>query len=61
MKPFQIIIAGIFGFFLLIAVLVFSGVIPSGDKGEIQGASGTVVLWGTIKSEKVIPLFENFR
>ena len=47
MNLFQIITIGVFTFFLIFAVLVFSGVIPIFTTAP-QGVSGTVTLWGII-------------
>ncbi|MFA6397805.1 MAG: extracellular solute-binding protein [Candidatus Paceibacterota bacterium] len=47
MKNFQIILIGVFIFFLVLAVLIFSGTIPIGSKGTVSGVSGNVVMWGT--------------
>lgn len=59
MKPgstFQIITMIIFGFFAILAVLVFSGVFPIFNRGS-NSASGEIVVWGTIPEEIVAPLF----
>lgn len=50
MSNFQIIILSVFGFFAVIAVLIFSGLVPLGSRSGSTGASGTVVLWGTASS-----------
>lgn len=61
MSNFQIIVMCVFGFFILIAVLIFSGLVP-GLKlgGGSSGASGTVVLWGTIPSASIVSVIDDF-
>ena len=60
MKNFQIIIlivfiaAGVFG------LLVFSGAIPLGSSGGTNGASGTVVLWGTVSLANISTALDDF-
>ncbi len=56
---FQIIVLVVFIVFAIFGVLVFSGTIPIGDNGE-PGSLGTVTLWGTVKSEAMIPILEEF-
>src|SRR3989344_106314 len=61
MNYFRIIITGIFILFLVLAILIFSGLIPIGkSKGSNQGVKGNVVLWGTIPNENLSPIIENF-
>ena len=50
MSLFQIITIGIFIFFLVFAVLVFSGIIPLFTTAP-SGVSGTVIVWGTLPAE----------
>ena len=59
MSNFQVAILGIFGFFIIVAVLIFSGIIPGlgGSKGSV---AGEVVLWGTIPSNQISGLMEDF-
>lgn len=47
MSNFQIAVLGVFGFFIIVAVLVFSGLIP-GLKGSSGSVAGNVTLWGTL-------------
>ena len=58
-KNFQIIVLVMFVTAAVIGVLVFSGVIPISDKNT-PGGQGTVVLWGTVKSQAIFPLIDNF-
>jgi ABC-type glycerol-3-phosphate transport system substrate-binding protein len=58
-KNFQIITLAVFIFAAVIGVLVFSGAIPIGSD-KSAGGQGTVVLWGTIKTQDIAPLLENF-
>jgi len=48
--PFQLIILGIFSVFLVVAVLIFSGIIPLFNTTP-DGVGGQVVLWGTLPDE----------
>jgi len=56
---FQIIVIAIFGFFAAFAILVFSGILPifSGTGGSGK-PTGQVVIWGTLKSSALTPLFD---
>ena len=57
---FQIIFLVVFIAAAILGVLVFSGAIPIGsDKNEV-GSQGTVVLWGTVKSQDIAPALEDF-
>ena len=57
---FQIIILVIFIAAAVLGVFVFSGAIPLGNQDNNTGAQGTVVLWGTIKSQVIASLLEDF-
>lgn len=57
---FQIIILVVFIFAAIFGVLVFSGAIPIGDKADEPGGLGTVVVWGTVKGERLSLALENF-
>ena len=57
---FQIIVLIIFIAAAILGILVFSGAIPLGSNSNTTGAQGTVVLWGTVKSQIVNPLLEDF-
>jgi ABC-type glycerol-3-phosphate transport system substrate-binding protein len=50
MKSFQLIVLVTFSVFLVIGVLIFSGIIklPGGGGNTAPGVSGTVVIWGTL-------------
>lgn len=52
-SKFQIILLSVFGFFVLFGVLVFSGIIPIGQNSGVSGASGEVVVWGTLPSAAI--------
>ncbi|MEI6580628.1 MAG: extracellular solute-binding protein [bacterium] len=56
---FQIIIIVIFIAAAIFGILVFSGTIPIGNKNN-SNAQGTVVIWGTAKSDAVSLALENF-
>lgn len=60
MKNFQIIFLGIFIAAAIFGILVFSGAIPLGGKGDTPGALGTVVLWGTFPSDTILKPMEDF-
>ncbi len=57
---FQIIVIVLFLFAGGLGILVFSGIIPIGNKAQEKGGGGTVVLWGTENSGLVNPLVEDF-
>jgi len=57
---FQIIILIVFIAAAVLGILVFSGAIPLGSNGNDTGAQGTVVLWGTVKSQTLFSLLEDF-
>jgi len=57
---FQIIILVVFIAAAVLGVFVFSGAIPLGNQDNNTGAQGTVVLWGTVKSQVIASLLENF-
>jgi ABC-type glycerol-3-phosphate transport system substrate-binding protein len=59
MKNFQIIIIIIFIALAVLGVFVFSGAIPIG-KSSTPGALGTVYMWGTVNSNTISPLLEEF-
>lgn len=60
MNTFQIVILGVFGVALVIAVLIFSGFIPT--KGDHTDLRGTVTIWGTLEQELIFtPLEEQNR
>lgn len=47
MNLFQTVLLVVFGFFIVFAVLVFSGILPFFDSAP-DGVGGEVVLWGTL-------------
>lgn len=47
LNTFQLIVLGVFSFFILFGFFVFSGLIPLFNSGP-TGVGGTVTLWGTI-------------
>lgn len=57
---FQIVFIMLFILFATLGVLVFSGAIPLGNNKDAPGSLGTVVLLGTVKSNIMSPLLENF-
>jgi ABC-type glycerol-3-phosphate transport system substrate-binding protein len=62
MSNFQIILTAVFIAFVIFAVMIFSGAIPIGNKktADNGGATGKVVLWGTIKKESISSLLDVF-
>lgn len=56
MNTFQIVILGVFGVALVIAVLIFSGFIPT--KGDRSDLRGTVTIWGTLEQELIFTPLE---
>src|SRR3989344_4916329 len=57
-STFQIIMILVFGFFAVVAVMVFAGVFPSLNGGN-TGAIGEVVVWGTVPEDAVsVPFSE---
>lgn len=60
MKPFQIIVLLIFGVFLIIGVLIFSGIIKLPGGGDNSGVSGEVVIWGTLPNSYFDKLLSDF-
>ncbi len=57
---FQVIIIVFFIITAIFGVLVFSGAIPLGGGGEEFAGQGTVVLWGTISTQIISPILEEF-
>ncbi len=56
---FQIIVVVVFVALAGFGLMVFSGLIKIGGDSKTS-ASGTVVLWGTIKNEAIAPILETF-
>jgi len=50
MKPFQLILVGVFVIFAIIGLLVFAG---GGSSGANKNTIGDVVIWGTLPKEDV--------
>ena len=48
LKTFQIVIIAVFIFFIVFAVLLFSGLLPFGEADRGQSELEAVVTWGTI-------------
>ena len=59
MKNFQLVTIIVFIALAVFGILVFSGAIPIG-KDNAPGGLGTVVLWGTVKTQAITPLLEEF-
>lgn len=57
---FKIVIMVVFMSLALFGILVFSGLIKIGDQSKAKGGLGTVVLWGTEKSQNVSKALEDF-
>ena len=55
---FQIIFLSIFGFFAVLAVIIFSGILPIGT--GTSGMTGDVLVWGTIREDVIGPLLDDF-
>ena len=60
MKPFQIIVLLVFGVFLVIGVLIFSGIIKIPGGGDNSGVSGEVIIWGTLPNSYFDKLLNDF-
>ena len=57
---FQIIILVLFIVAAVLGVLIFSGAIPLGNQTSNNNVQGTVTLWGTVKSQILFPILEDF-
>ncbi|MBI4118296.1 MAG: extracellular solute-binding protein [Parcubacteria group bacterium] len=51
-NAFQYTLLGIFGAFLILGIVIFSGLIPLGSDAP-QGVGGTVVVWGTVSAARL--------
>lgn len=60
MKNFQVIVIIVFIAAAVFGILVFSGAIPLGSQKSKTGALGTVVLWGTVKTQTIASALEDF-
>lgn len=56
---FQVVLLGIFGFFILLAVLLFSGVIPGFTGGNKQEFLGNVSVWGTVPESSMTKIISD--
>ncbi|MEX0933982.1 MAG: extracellular solute-binding protein [Candidatus Paceibacterota bacterium] len=61
MNIFRIVILGFFVLFIVVAVLVFSGIFSFGEEGGSAGVGGEVVLWGTIPERTLKAALDQFR
>jgi len=52
MKGFQTILLIFFGILVVVAVLIFSGIIPIGRNNEEQLAQNPITMWGTLTNEE---------
>ncbi len=59
MSNFQISIMVVFGFFAVIAVLIFAGVLPGFNSSE-SGFAGEITMWGTVPEEKMRKVLDEF-
>ena len=57
MKPFQLILTGVFVLFAIIGLLVFAGANPGGSKNVI----GNMVIWGTLPNEQMQSVLDEVR
>jgi ABC-type glycerol-3-phosphate transport system substrate-binding protein len=57
---FQIILIVVFIAAALFGILVFAGIIKIGSNSNQEGSQGTVVLWGTDKTQNLAQALENF-
>jgi multiple sugar transport system substrate-binding protein len=60
LSPFQVGIVIFFIICIIVAVLIFIGVIGGGTKSQTQTAQGNVVLWGTYPSDVMSKLFDSY-
>jgi ABC-type glycerol-3-phosphate transport system substrate-binding protein len=51
MSTFQIVITALFGFFIVLGFLAFSGLLPFLGGSDNSGLSGNVSVWGTVPQE----------
>lgn len=59
LTPFQVILLGIFGLFIVFAVLVFSGILPIFNRMP-AGVYGEVTIWGTFPNIALARPLEEF-
>jgi ABC-type glycerol-3-phosphate transport system substrate-binding protein len=62
LKGFQLVLLGIFGFFLVAGVLAFAGLLP-GFSAKPSGQNqflGNVVIWGTLPQTILAPVVDDF-
>jgi ABC-type glycerol-3-phosphate transport system substrate-binding protein len=60
MSIFRVVVLGIFVVFIVLAVLVFSGIIGGGN-GDRAGVGGEVVMWGTLDAQELDTLLSEVR
>jgi len=60
MSNFNLILITIFIVFTIIGVLIFADVIKIGDRGGTAGATGTVVVWGTVDQQAFNSALDEF-
>jgi hypothetical protein len=59
-SAFQAILIGVFIFSIIIAVLVFSGAIPTpGGKTEAEKITGSVMIWGVLPQQEMNDLIDS--
>src|SRR3989344_4092472 len=58
MKLFQIVLLAFFAVLIVVAVLIFSGIIPVGNS-EDKLAQAPITMWGTMPSEKFQTIIDN--
>lgn len=61
MNLFRVIVLGVFAFFTVLAILIFSGLIRVGNQDPMSQVGGEVVLWGTIPREVIGGPLEEFK
>lgn len=57
---FQIILVVVFMAAAIFGILVFAGIIKIGNDNNQEGSQGTVILWGTQKSQTISQALEDF-
>lgn len=59
MTNFQIILLTVFGFAIIIGVLLFAGVIP-GFRAPDGGTGGKLIMWGSLPADDLAPFLSTF-
>ncbi len=57
-SKFQLILLVVFGFFVIVAVMIFSGAVKVG-KDTTSNAGTPIVLWGSIPKSTMVPLLDS--